>query len=55
MTFNRICAAIITLSSASILAYGLTLATSATDYALLGATGAAALLVLGLYLHADNH
>ena len=48
MTFNRIAFAIIALSSAAILAYGLTLATSATDYAILGATGAAAAVLLGL-------
>ena len=55
MTFNRISAAIIGLASAAILAYGLTLATSAIDYLIMGATGAAALLVLGLFLHTDNH
>jgi hypothetical protein len=54
MTFDRISAAIIGLASAAILAYGLTLATSAIDYAILGASGAAALLVLGLLAHPDN-
>lgn len=54
MSFDRICAAIIGTSSTAILAYGLTLATSAADYAIIGATGAAALLVLGLLAHPDN-
>ena len=55
MIFDRIASIIIALSSTAILAYGLTLATTAADYAILGATGAAALLVLGLLVHTDNH
>ena len=54
VTFNRIAFAVIALSSTATLAYGLTLATSAIDYWILGATGAAALLVLGLLAHPDN-
>ena len=54
MAFNRIAFAVIALSSAAILTYGLTLATTVADYAILGATGAAALLVLGLLAHPDN-
>ncbi len=48
MMFDRIAFAIIALSSSAILAYGLTLATSSTDYAILGATGAAAAILLGV-------
>lgn len=48
MTFNRITFATIALSSSAILAYGLTLATSPIDCAILGATGAAAAILLGL-------
>lgn len=54
MGFDRIAFTTIALTASAILAYGLTLATSATDYAILGATGAAALLVLGLLAHPDN-
>lgn len=55
MTFDRIAFALVALTASAILAYGLAHATSAIDYAILGATGAAALLVLGLFLHPDNH
>ena len=55
MTFNRICAAIIGLASTALLSYGLTLATSAIDYLIMGAGGAAALILLGLLAHPDNH
>ena len=55
VTFNRIAFAVIALSSTATLAYGLTLATIATDYATLGLTGAAALILLGLLAHPDNH
>jgi len=48
MAFDRIAFAIIALSASAILAYGLTLATSPIDYAILGATGAAATILLGL-------
>lgn len=48
MTFNRIAFAIIGLSSSAILAYGLTLATTALDYAVFGATGAAAAILLAV-------
>ncbi len=48
MTFDRITFTIIALSASATLAYGLTLATSSTDYAILAATGAAAAILLGL-------
>ena len=48
MTFNRIAFAIIALTASAILAYSLTLATSATDYAILGATGAASAILLAV-------
>jgi hypothetical protein len=48
MTFDRIAFATIALSSSAILAYGLTLATSPADYAILGATGTAAAILLGV-------
>jgi hypothetical protein len=48
MTFDRIAFAIIALASSAILAYGLAVATSPTDYALVAATGAAAAILLGL-------
>jgi len=48
MTFNRITFATIALSASTILAYSLTLATSSTDYAILGLTGAAAAILLGV-------
>ncbi len=48
MSFNRITFATIALSSSAILAYGLTLATSSTDYAIIGATGAAAAILLAV-------
>jgi hypothetical protein len=48
MTFNRVAFAIIALSASAILAYGLALATSPTDYAILGLSGAAAAILLGL-------
>lgn len=48
MAFDRITFATIALSASTILAYGLTLATSPIDYAILGATGAAAAILLGL-------
>lgn len=48
MSFNRVAFATIALSASAILAYGLTLATGSADYAILGATGAAAALLLGL-------
>ena len=54
MTFNHVSAAIIGLSSTAIVAYGLTLATSAADYVILATTGAAALILLGLLAHPDN-
>lgn len=54
MTFNLICAATIGLSSAAIVAYGLAVATSAADYVILAATGATALILLGLLAHPDN-
>ena len=54
MTFNHVSAAIIGLSSIVLVVYGLTLATSATEYAILAATGAASLILLGLLAHPDN-
>jgi len=48
MTFDRIAFTIIALSASAILAYGLTLATSSSDYALIGMTGAAAAILLAL-------
>jgi hypothetical protein len=48
MTFDRIAFAIIALSASATLAYSLTLATSSTDYAILGLSGAAATILLGL-------
>jgi hypothetical protein len=48
MAFDRIAFAIIALSASAILAYGLTLATSPTDYAIIGATGAAAAILLAV-------
>jgi hypothetical protein len=48
MTFDRISAAITALSASAILAYGLAVATSGLDYAIIGATGAAAAILLGL-------
>lgn len=48
MTFNRIAFAIIGLSASALLAYGLTLATSAVDYWIMGATGAVAAILLAL-------
>jgi hypothetical protein len=48
MAFDRIAFAIIALSSSAILAYGLTLATSPTDYAVLTLSGAAAAILLGV-------
>jgi hypothetical protein len=48
MTFNRVAFTAIALSASAILAYGLALATSPTDYAILGLSGAAAAILLGL-------
>ena len=48
MSFNRVAFTIIVLSTSAILAYGLAVATSPIDYAILGATGAAAAILLGL-------
>jgi hypothetical protein len=48
VSFNRVAFATIALTGSAILAYGLTLATSPIDYAILGATGAAAAILLGL-------
>ena len=48
MSFNRIAFVAITLTSSAILACGLAHATSAIDYAILGATGAAALILLAM-------
>lgn len=48
MSFNRITFATIALSASAILAYILTLATSPTDYAILGLSGAAAAILLCL-------
>ena len=55
MSFDRIAFTIIALTASALLAYGLTLATSAIDYAILGATGAMAAVLLGLLAHPDNH
>jgi hypothetical protein len=48
MTFNRIAFATVALASSAMVAYGLAQATSPTDYAILGATGTAAAILLGL-------
>jgi hypothetical protein len=48
MTFDRTTFTVIALASSAILAYSLTLATSPIDYAILGATGATAAILLGL-------
>ncbi len=48
MTFNRVAFVAIALTGSAILAYGLAAATSGLDYALIGATGAAAAILLGL-------
>ena len=48
MGFDRIAFVAITLTSSAILARGLAHATSAIDYAILGATGAAALILLAM-------
>jgi hypothetical protein len=48
VTFNHITFGIIALGSSAILAYGLTLATSPTDYAVLILSGAAAAILLGV-------
>lgn len=48
MSFNRIAFATIALTGSAILAYCLALATSPTDYALIGAVGATAAILLGL-------
>ena len=48
MSFNRVAFATVALSASAILAYGLAAATSSTDYALIGMTGAAAAILLGL-------
>lgn len=48
MSFNRIAFATIALSASAILVYSLTLATSPIDYAILGLSGAAAAILLGL-------
>jgi hypothetical protein len=48
MTFDRIAFATVALASSAMVAYGLTLATDPIDYAILGATGAAAAILLGL-------
>ena len=48
MTFNRVAFATIALSASAILAYCLAVATSPVDYALIGATGTAAAILLGL-------
>ncbi len=48
MSFNHITFGIIALSASAILAYSLTLATSPIDYAILGLSGAAAAILLGL-------
>ena len=48
MTFNRIAFTTIALSASAILAYCLAVATNSTDYALIGATGATAAILLAL-------
>ena len=48
MSFNRIAFATIALTGSAILAYGLTLATSPIDYAILGLSGAAAAILLAV-------
>ncbi len=48
MSFNRVAFATIALSASATLAYGLAVATSGLEYALIGATGAAAAILLGL-------
>lgn len=48
MSFDRITFALIGLSSTAILAYGLALATSPIDYAILGLSGAAAAILLAV-------
>ncbi len=48
MAFDRIAFTVIALSAGAILAYGLTLATSPIDYAILGATGTAAAILLAV-------
>jgi hypothetical protein len=48
MSFDRIAFAIIALTASAILAYSLAVATSPIDYALIGATGTAAAILLAL-------
>jgi hypothetical protein len=48
VSFNHITFGIIALSASAILAYCLALATSSTDYALIGMTGATAAILLAL-------
>jgi hypothetical protein len=48
MAFDRVAFAIIALSASAILAYGLTLATSPADYAVLILSGAAAAILLAV-------
>jgi hypothetical protein len=48
MSFDRITFATVALTASATLAYGLAVATSSTDYALIGMTGATAAILLGL-------
>ena len=48
MSFNRIAFAIVALSSAALLAYGLAHVTTIADYAILGATGAVSAILLAV-------
>ncbi len=48
MSFDRIAFATIALTGSAILAYCLAVATNGLDYALIGATGAAAAILLAL-------
>lgn len=55
MTFNRIAFGVSALINSATLAYALSQAASDIEYVVICATGAAALLVLGLLAHPDNH
>ena len=55
MIFNRIAFGVSALINSATLAYALSQAARELEYVVICAAGAAALLMLGLFLHTDNH